>query len=58
MEEEDHFHSTQLPSLIAALASATQGNRAVVISNPSLFLSSLFCCTIVHTLLYSLGACL
>jgi len=53
MKEEDYFHSTQLPSLIAALASATQGNRAAVIGNPFLF-----CSTIVHTLLYSLGACL
>jgi hypothetical protein len=49
MENEDHIHSTQFPSLIAALAAAAIGS-------PSLFLSSLFCSTTAHTLLCSLGA--
>jgi Ni,Fe-hydrogenase maturation factor len=50
MEEEDHIHSTQLPSLIAALAATAMAARLLPLQPYSLSLFSL-----THTLSLSLS---
>jgi hypothetical protein len=52
MEEEDHIHSTQLPSLIVALAATAMAARLLPLQPYSL---SLFSLTHTHTL--SLSFC-